>query len=130
MLENPESAKIGTAEAVSMGKEAGPHSSSKDSRVVVALTPREAIEFIVKLATDDDFRRELESAPEETLARHHVYVAPGTLPDIGKLPSKKTCQDILKNLGTGQPFVLPLIPYRTPPCPPFLVLLPLALLSE
>ncbi len=55
--------------------------------------------FLLRLATDDDFRYALESNPEKVLQEYGITVepAPGVIPDTVTLPDK---QNILDNLDS------------------------------
>ena len=133
MQQDPNVGKVGVrAEDLIAGETPpNPPPNATTSRVVMSLTPREAVDLLVKLASEDGFRDELQSSPEEVLARFHIYLPPGSLPKIVRLPSKEKLQSILKSMCLHEPFVLTLASYKAPTCPPpppFMVALPLVAL--
>lgn len=73
-----------------------------EGRGVVAMTPKEAIEFGSRLASDDDFRARLVENPFETLAEYHIYLPPRSLDRPVTLPTKEEAQEVLQALALGR----------------------------
>lgn len=57
----------------------------KDARL--GTTADEAFDFLEKLATDEDFRANLERNPREVLAEYRIELSEGAIPDTVQLPS-------------------------------------------
>jgi putative modified peptide len=68
-----------------------------DQRLNLSITPREAHEFLLKLSTDDEFRRRLERNPAEALAEYHISVPLELIPGVVSLPPKEVVQQALSN---------------------------------
>ena len=67
-----------------------------DVRGTISLTPREAQEFLSKLATDDDFRSRLEASPREVLGEYHLNIPVEAFRSRFGLPSKAEMADALR----------------------------------
>ncbi len=67
-------------------------------RVGASLTPREVFNFLLRLASDDEFRARLETHPRETLAEHHIYVPAHDPPVHVRVPSKHDLQQVLMDV--------------------------------
>jgi hypothetical protein len=74
------------------------------ARVSLNMSAREAYEFALGLATDDELRERLEEHPYETLAQFHIYAPPGTLPDPVRLPGKDELRAALTDISLGGEF--------------------------
>jgi hypothetical protein len=76
------------------------------------MTPREAFNFVLKLASDDTFRAQLEQNPSEVLAAHHIYAPPHLFtPSPPSLPTKEDMQRALSDLLHGRETTLAVIPF-------------------
>lgn len=71
--------------------------SNADKRVAIAITPREAYEFLNKLAYDDSFRAKFESDPQAIFDEIHVYLPDGVIPEKTTLPPKADFQRALSS---------------------------------
>lgn len=80
-----------------------------DVRWHISMTPREAVDFLQKLATDDAFRSALETNPQQVLAQYHTFLSHGQFPTPVTLPSKQDLQDALNTFTTE---AVPGIPSR------------------
>lgn len=69
-----------------------------DIRMKIEMTGREYVDFLRKLATDDDFRARLEKDPVSTLAAHRIRVDPDDVPGEVQLPSKEALQETVEHL--------------------------------
>lgn len=78
-------------------------------RVNVSMTPTEAYEFGVKLATDDEFRARIERDPINSLAECHIYLPPDSVKGDVHLPDKADVLEALDALSTGREFRRPLL---------------------
>ena len=67
-----------------------------DTRVSVIMTPRESLDFLQKLAEDDNFRARFRRNPHKVFAEHHIYFPPEHVPDPVRLPPKAALKKILK----------------------------------
>jgi putative modified peptide len=74
----------------------------------VSMTPAQGQEFVKKLATDDHFRKELESDPIRAFASIHIHVPAGALSakDI-KLPPKEGLAHALSKVQAGHAWQVP-----------------------
>jgi putative modified peptide len=68
-----------------------------DRRLTISLTPTEARDFLLRLASDDAFRSRLEQQPEEVLAEHHIHLPAEHVPSRSVLPSKELLRRALEN---------------------------------
>jgi len=78
------------------------------------MTPRESYQFAVKLATDDEFREQLERDPLETLAHYHIYLQPHEITSPVRLPAKEDVRQAIEALTLGQEFRVAVIPDAVP----------------
>src|SRR5262249_27104680 len=63
-------------------------------RVGASLTAREVFDFLLRLASDDEFRARLAKHPRETLAAHHIYVPAHDPPIPIRIPRKPDAQQV------------------------------------
>ena len=84
-------------------------------RIGVNMTPKEVFNFLLKLASDDDFRAAIEKNPNEALAQYHVYVPSHDVPFHVTLPPKGQLQQALMDMLTGDPGVIPALPFNVDP---------------
>ncbi len=75
-------------------------------RIQVDITPRRAVEFVRRLASDDDFRDEFERDPEKVLREYHIHLPQEYLPDQVTLPPK---EDIEDRISSAEPQLLGLM---------------------
>ena len=67
-----------------------------DVRGTISLTPREAHEFLSRLATDDAFRARLETSPHEVLSEYHLSIPIEVFGNEFGIPSKEEMADTLQ----------------------------------
>lgn len=72
------------------------------ARVHVSLTPSEASAFLAKLAYDDDFRHDLLTDPQGTLAEHGINLPKALIPASINLPPKEKFADLLSKPTQAQ----------------------------
>lgn len=70
---------------------------------VTALSPQVPQSFLDKVASDDLFRSELETDPQQALARFNILVDPAQIPERVTLPDKETLQAIAPTGSPGDP---------------------------
>jgi putative modified peptide len=78
-----------------------------DARVGINLSPREAVAFLQRLASDDQFRDQFEKNPQEFLAENHIHLPVAEIPEKVVLPSKEELQRVLERVTLGEEFVVP-----------------------
>lgn len=82
----------------------------KDSptvRISSELMPREAIEFLQRLAFDDDFRSDLQRRPKATLRRFKINIPDELIPDDIVLPPKDDLRVAVESASMGDDLVMP-----------------------
>jgi hypothetical protein len=84
-------------------------------RVTMSMTPREALEFFLKLSSDDAFRARLEADPHTVLAEHHIYIPSTAVPLRASLPPKDALQRILADLIAGREGTVTALPFNVDP---------------
>jgi len=87
--------------------------TSGSSRVSFNLTPREALDFLKKLSSDDEFRSRLQQSPREVLAEHHIHFPTDYFPDAVTLPSKELLEEALRSFTTAGEINLSALPNST-----------------
>jgi putative modified peptide len=83
-------------------------------RLSVNMTPTEAYEFGVKLATDDEFRARLQADPVAVLAEHHIYLPPREITTEVHLPSKEDVRAAMESIISGGEFRRAFLPDAVP----------------
>jgi len=109
-----------------------PPRKAVDTRLTISVSPREGFEFVMKLATDDEFRARFEADPEGVLRQSGVVVAPGSI-SYGakfKLADKSVFREIAKKLAMRDPLMMPLVGYKYPLCPTWYALIPFLMLEH
>lgn len=71
-----------------------------DERVGLTMTPAQAAIFMRKLATDDSFRRSLETNPREVLATNGISIPSDMLPKKVSLPPKTRIQEVIRAVNS------------------------------
>ena len=103
------------ADALKVSPNATPEQSAAslakmaETRVGVNATPRELFDFVLRLASDDTFRKQLEKDPSCALAEYHTYV-PGNAHVIN--PNKAELQRALLDIMSGQERAMMGLPYQ------------------
>src|SRR5262249_7190326 len=77
------------------------HHKLADKRITINTTPQEALAFVKKLATDDEFRARLAENPRDVLAEHHLDFPVEHLPSEAILPDKEVLQKALADFSEG-----------------------------
>jgi hypothetical protein len=67
-----------------------------DEPMEISLTPRQAQDFITRLATDDAFRSRIEAEPREVLSSYHIFLPVVDAGGAIALPSKELLQGALR----------------------------------
>lgn len=86
-----------------------------NARINFNMTPREVLEFLMRLASDDDFRARLEKQPHKALADNHIHVPVKDVPLHVHLPPKDQLQEALMDIMTGQELRLRALPFNVDP---------------
>jgi putative modified peptide len=81
-------------------------------RIGASLTPREVFNFLLRLASDDEFRARLHKHPHQTLAEHHIYVPAHDPPVHIRLPAKHELQQVLMDVMMRQETALAFHPFN------------------
>jgi hypothetical protein len=66
--------------------------------IFMDLTPQEALDFLQKLATDDEFRDRLQGDPRSVLVDYRIEVNDAGLPVKAELPPKEQVQELLERV--------------------------------
>lgn len=61
----------------------------------------QAVEFVTRLAEDDDFRKRLQNDPKAVLWDYGVEAPPELIPETVELPSKEAVQNFLEGASEG-----------------------------
>lgn len=67
----------------------------------------QAVEFVTRLANDDEFRERLQSDPRSVLWDYGVEVAPELIPETVELPPKEEVQGFLEGGYEGLGPIMP-----------------------
>jgi hypothetical protein len=86
-----------------------------DSRISFNMTPREILEFVLRLASDDDFRSRLENNPHEVLAENHIHIPVPDVPLHVNLPNKDELQRAVIDIMAGHHIKLTALPFNVDP---------------
>jgi putative modified peptide len=73
-----------------------------EARVEIRTTPEQAQELIGRLATDDDFRAQVEQSPVETLAEYGIRVPQALVEDQRELPSPEEMAKLRDQIEGGE----------------------------
>jgi putative modified peptide len=74
-----------------------------EQNVRITISDEDARKFLERLATDDDFRAELEQNPAALLRDHGIELQPENVPETVKLPPKDEIEAYLVPTRTRQP---------------------------
>jgi hypothetical protein len=86
-----------------------------DARMGVNMTPREILEFVLKLASDDEFRTRLEKVPQEVLTEYHIDIPLQDVPLHVNLPTKDEMQRVIVDMLAGNEIKLAALPFNIQP---------------
>ncbi len=70
----------------------------------VTATPQQSLEFLEKLARDDEFRDGLRANPRDVLAGYGVEISEAAIPKDVELPPKEHVEELLATAGEMDPF--------------------------
>jgi hypothetical protein len=86
-----------------------------NTRISVNMTPGEILEFVLKLASDDEFRSRLEKVPHEVLEESHIRLPLPDVPLHVNLPPKDEMQRVIGDLLAGNEIKLAALPFNVQP---------------
>jgi putative modified peptide len=81
-------------------------------KISIRISPEQCLEFLDRLAGDDDFRAEFARDAGGVLRRYGIDVSPEGIPDPVELPPKKEIEEVLREveqqdkLGKARPQTL------------------------
>jgi hypothetical protein len=66
--------------------------------ISISIRPEQCLEFLQKLARDDDFRAEFVADAGEVLRRYGIHVSPDGIPNRVELPPKEEVEETLREV--------------------------------
>jgi putative modified peptide len=67
--------------------------------ILMEITPQDALDFLNKLATDDEFRARLKEDPRSVLVEYRIEINDAGVPTNAELPPKEDVQHLLDQIG-------------------------------